>query len=570
MVIGFFMHVKKILILLFCFLFASLAYGIELQPIGKLPDKPFAHTIEFETTGEIRAHMVGGQYRFWAPDLNWSNLEKLYKSRNYQPLWLNNGYPTQRAHTARDEILNAYLDGLDSNEYHSDALRYMWNARRPVTKARLDILLSDAFLRYAQELKAGYFNPQSVDFDWKLPGKKINPINILNAFLDSNDAEIFLKGLAPKHPEYVALKKALFKYRKIAAQGGWKRIKRGTTLKPGDQGNRVKDLRHRLISEGYLSDSNLLLGFEDIYESTLEEAVRKYQLANGLEVDGLIGGATLRNINTGINQRITEIKKNMERWRWLPDDLGQKYVMVNMAGYDLQMVVNEQSVLEMPVVVGKKTRPTPTFIDTMEYVEVNPTWKIPPRIAKEKFLPKLQEDPKFLKANRLKVYNGWHKSAKEVDPETINWSHYSENRWFPFKLEQSPGKHNSLGQIKFMFPNKYRIYLHDTPEKNLFAKQVRTYSAGCVRVSNPYELAGRMLQADGNWSAEKIKKLVDAGETQRIPLKNKWPVYLMYWTAWVDDSGIVNFRKDVYQRNKMIASGPEPDYNNIVLAQNSF
>ena len=185
-------------------------------------------------------------------------------------------------------------------------------------------------------------------------------------------------------------------------------------------------------------------------------------------------------------------------------------------------------------------------------------------------MPKLLEDPNFIKTNRLKIYDGWKKTAKEVDPDTIHWDKYANHRWLPFKFEQEPGKLNSLGLIKFIFPNRYRIYLHGTPEKELFNYTVRTFSHGCVRLSDPYSLAKKLLESEDDWNKDQFQSIVASGKTQRFNLKTKWPVYLMYWTAWVDDNGFVNFRKDVYQRNRLIAAGPEPDYQKVILAQNIF
>jgi len=230
--------------------------------------------------------------------------------------------------------------------------------------------------------------------------------------------------------------------------------------------------------------------------------------------------------------------------------------MVNMAGYKLDLVEDGRSVLEMPVIVGKPYRAAPAFIDNIDYMEINPTWKVPPRIAKEKFLPKLQKDAKFIAKNRLKIYDSWGKEANEVNPEKIDWNKYNEN-WLPYKFVQQPGKSNSMGLVKFMFPNKYRIYLHDTPQKKLFKSYVRTFSSGCIRVSQPFTLANKILEKEESWSGEKVESFLNDGETKVIRVSQPLPVYLMYWTAWVDESGKVNFRNDVYQRNRQIATSKE-------------
>ncbi|MDX1810525.1 MAG: L,D-transpeptidase family protein [Gammaproteobacteria bacterium] len=565
------MRVKKQILIVVLFIFSLNAHAFEADFIvdKSVDDTVYAPGSELIT--QIRLHLLGEEYADWAPDLNWDRLRRFYASRQYLPIWTNTDKsPTEHARLLRDAIIFAWNEGLNPAEYHEDPLRYMWRARREVTMARRELLLTDAFFRYVREVKAGYFYPKSVDFDWKLPRKKLNVVKQLLKYLASPEPEAFLAQLPPDNPSYKALKNALANYRTIALDGGWTKISHGPSLRIGDKGKRVKQVKQRLLEQGYLTAMSVQSATMDVFDATMEAAVKHYQKNNGHIVDGVVGGATRRSLNRSIKYQIAEIKKNMERWRWIPRDLGKTYVQVNMAAYELQMVENNAEVLRMPVIVGKTEHATPSFIDTMEYLEFNPSWNVPPRIAKEDFLPKLQEDSSaFLKANNLKVYNGWNKKAKEVDPEKIDWSKYSSDRWFPFKLEQIPGAHNSLGRIKFMFPNKYRVYIHDTPDKKLFDRYVRTFSSGCVRVSEPKVLAEKILEREGSWSSDKIQQIIDEGETKKVELSHRWPVYLLYWTAWVDEDGMVNFRRDVYGRNRLIAAGAEPEYDNLLLAQNS-
>ncbi len=546
----------------------SQAQAFEADSPGHLQQE--SYTVGADTVAPVvdvlKRHLLTDQYANWARDLNWPALKAFYSKREFLPIWLQNGRPSPRATMLRDTLLAAYTEGLDPREYHTPAIRYMWRARRPITRARLELLLSDAFLRYAQEVGAGYYAPKAADFDWKLPPKVLNTLDLLEFYLTTDLPAMFLTYLAPQHEAYQQLKAALARYRAMVKQGGWVKISPGKSLQFGDSGRRVLQLRQRLVAEGYLEpvgdDS-----FPMIFDSALERAVRRYQANHGHKVDGIVGWFTLQSLNVSLKQRIATLKKNMERWRWLPDNLGDHYVWVNMAAYELSLVDQYREVLNMPVVIGKLQRATPSFADIMEYIEFNPTWNVPPRIAKEKFLPKLQKNPDFLKANHLQVYDSWQKNAKLLDPETIKWQHYSSDRWFPYKLVQTAGKHNSLGRIKFMFPNKYRIYLHDTPEKALFDRYVRTFSAGCIRVAKPYLLAEKILAGQGDWTMAKIRKTVKEAKTRQVRLHRKWPVYLFYWTAWVDKDGFVNFRRDVYRRNTLIAAGSEPDYAKLVLAQ---
>lgn len=231
--------------------------------------------------------------------------------------------------------------------------------------------------------------------------------------------------------------------------------------------------------------------------------------------------------------------------------MGEKYVMVNMAGYRLYVIENNKPKFDMPVIIGKPYKATPAFSDEIQYLEFNPTWRVPPSIAKDSFLPKLREDTNFLKTNNIRVYENWKADAKELDPDEIAWSDLEEDD-LKFRFEQSAGEKNSLGRIKFMFPNSFRVYLHDTPSRNLFARHVRTFSSGCIRVSRPVTLASYLMGRNYGWSPSEVRQLIDKQTTQRINLAKKVPIYLLYWTAWVDKGHIVQFRKDIYERNNKI------------------
>jgi len=511
-------------------------------------------SIEGNIVTEIQKHLQKQEYPLWATDLNWTKLLNFYEKRDYLPIWLNGGQATERATIVRDVLVKSYLEALDPSEYHAPAIQAMWNSKRARSKARLELLITDAVLRYGVEVSVGYQFPQSVDYDWHVKPRQVNEIEVLEAVLIAQDAQEYLNSLSPPQQAYTNLKKTLAYYRLLMLAGDWPQIDRGPNLQVGMYHLQIPLIKARLFREEYLTVNDDVKS--DYFDETLEQAVRQFQANYGHKVDGIVGYFTRRSMSVSLLDRIAAIKHNMERWRWVPRELGERYVMVNMAGYKLDLVEDGKSVLEMPVIVGKPYRAAPAFIDNIDYVEINPTWKVPPRIAKEKFLPKLQKDAKFLSKNRLRIYDSWGKKAKEVDPEKIDWNKYNEN-WLPYKFVQRPGKSNSMGLVKFMFPNKYRIYLHDTPQKKLFKSYVRTFSSGCIRVSQPFTLANKILEKEESWSGKKVESFVSEGETKVIRVSQPLPVYLMYWTAWVDESGKVNFRNDVYQRNKQIATSKE-------------
>ncbi len=503
---------------------------------------------------ELQQHLVWDVYDNWATDLNWAKLRLFYSKRDFLPVWQSHDGPTSKAKAVRDMLVFSDREGLKPEEYHTKSIQYMWRAKRARSKARLELMMTDAFLRYSVEVSVGYQFPRAVDSDWHVMPEKMDGLEQLELFLIANDPADFIARMPPPHRAYTRLKSSLAYYRVLAEQGDWSKIPQGPQLQLGMDHEQVVSLRNRLFREEYLSKNDDLTS--TVFDETLDQAVRKFQNNYGHKVDGIVGRWTRWSFNVSLSDRINNLKRNMERWRWVPRKLGERYVIVNMAGYNLDYVENGKSVLNMPVIVGEPYRATPAFVDTLKYVELNPTWSVPPRIAKEKFLPKVQKDRSFLKRNSLKVFDSWRKDAKEVNPEKVDWNKLTD-KWFPYKLQQMPGKHNNMGLIKFMFPNRFRVYLHDTPNRKLFDRYVRTFSAGCIRLSQPFNLAKQVLKNNSAWIGQDLESIIASGETTTIDLEESIPVYLLYWTAWVDEKGRVHFRRDIYQRDNKIGTGAE-------------
>ncbi|MDH5301130.1 MAG: L,D-transpeptidase family protein [Gammaproteobacteria bacterium] len=489
----------------------------------------------------------------WAPDINRPMLREFYTPRQYQPIWDATWGMSENAALFRDALIDSHLEGLDPSEYHIDGIRYLWKSNRIINRARLELLLTDAFLRYSIEVRAGYQYPRAVDPRWYVDPPKVDPITLLRQAIDERNLPKLLRELPPPHPQYQLLKRALANYRQLQSQTPtWPTVPGRNTLRLGDRDPAIIPLRQRLISEGFLA--NTPPTYADLLDTDVEQAVRDFQHQYGHEVDGMVGRITRRSLNISLDDRIKQIQQNMERWRWLPRDLGQRYVMVNMAGYQLELVENGTPSLEMRVIIGKTYRGTPAFANQIEYLDINPTWHVPASIAKQDLLPKIQKDGQFLTTNRMRVFDSWKKDATEIDPLQVDWTTLNEDN-FPYYLVQDPGPNNSLGNIKFMFPNSWSIYLHDTPSRELFNKEVRTFSSGCIRIERPITLAYKLLNDEG-WDQRKIRDTIRDGKTQRITLKKTVPIYLLYWTAWVDEHGRVQFRDDIYDRNENIATGP--------------
>jgi murein L,D-transpeptidase YcbB/YkuD len=291
-----------------------------------------------------------------------------------------------------------------------------------------------------------------------------------------------------------------------------------------------------------------IIGPADQYDESLKTAVKRFQLRHGLKPDGVIGPKTREAMNVTAQERIRQIELNLERWRWLPRDLGSRYIIVNTADFYLQVMEHGQKKIEMKVVVGRPARQSPVFSAAMTYMVLNPYWNVPRIIAVEDILPKLEKDVDYLINQNFRVFTGWEEDAVELDPLTINWANYNEHN-FPYRLRQEPGKKNALGQIKFMFPNKFAVYLHDTPQKSLFTRFQRGFSSGCIRVENAYYLANYLLRDDPAWTPKKLAGILEKGERRVVRVPRPIPIHLHYMTAWVDKEGNRQFRKDIYERD---------------------
>ena len=352
----------------------------------------------------------------------------------------------------------------------------------------------------------------------------------------------------PAHDAYTALRRALSRLHDLDAAGGWPVLDKDKTLRPGDRRPIVGDLRQRLIAEGDLAPT-IPVGDVSVFDGAVETAVVRFQQRHGLAADGIVGPATYAMLGIPVKQRIRQVMLNLERWRWLPDDLGSRYLMVNTADFELKAVEDGRELLQMRVVVGRPARRSPVFSARMTYLVANPYWNIPTSIAVRDILPELRKDISYLAQRGIRVFANWASDAPELDPAGIDWYAYGANR-FPFKLRQDPGPHNALGRIKFMFPNRFAVYLHDTPNRSLFKRVQRDFSSGCIRVEAPDLLADFVLKEDNRWTPGQLNEIVESGKTRIVRLSHPVRVHLLYMTAWVDNTGALHFRSDIYDRDQ--------------------
>lgn len=478
-------------------------------------------------------------------------LVPFYAQRNYQMAWLGaNGRPLPAAAELVKALNEAEQDGLRSADYGLGTLQKLETSLqqgRMVDASALaesDLLFTDAYLQYASHLLAGRLSPRKVDPDWAIKPRSRDLAKVLNEALASGGIAESLRNLAPREKGYTQLRETLQRYRQVEQAGGWPVI--GGTLSTGAQGASVRNLRARLHASGDLADSEI---GKTVYDKTLADAVRRFQKRHGLKETGTVNGATRAALNIPVSQRIRQVELNMERWRWLPDELGDRYILVNIPSFKMNVIENGKPVMEAKVVVGREERQTPAFTANMAYLVMSPKWYVPRSIAVRDKLPQLRRNPYALAKQNIRIYN---KAGQQINPASVNWKAVGANN-FNYQFRQDAGPRNALGGIKFMFPNPYNVYLHDTPTRGLFSRDQRTFSSGCIRLSNPVELAEYLLKHDPKWNRQTIKAAASSGKQRVVNLPQEVPVYLLYWTAWVDEQGLTNFRGDIYNRDKPMA-----------------
>jgi L,D-transpeptidase YcbB len=452
-------------------------------------------------------------------------------------------------------INNASADGLIPDDYHlSDIERLNEKivlSDEPAIEdiERMERLLSDAFFLLSSHLAAGKTDPKTVDPQWKASRRSLreNWNSYIDSTLNTNNITDIIQNLTPGNREYANLKKALAGYRQLEAMGGWGSYSSSLPrLEKGMRHPDVSSLRKRLaVTQGIIEFNP---EDEDLYDQALYDQVILFQQRNGLEADGVVGKATAEALNIPVRERIETIEANLERWRWINDDLGDRYIMVNAADFELRAIVKNEQAFQTRAIVGSRERQTPVFSAIMKYMVLNPEWVVPPKILKLDVIPDMIKDSAYLVKKNMKILK---MDGSEVEPSSIDWKSVSENR-FPYMIRQEPGQGNPLGKIKFIFANEYDVYIHDTPSRSLFTRNIRSFSSGCVRIDNALQLAQYLLKDDPDWSPDRLQEAIDKGQKRTIVLKKPVPVHILYLTAWADDKGTAYFGKDIYDRDRQL------------------
>jgi murein L,D-transpeptidase YcbB/YkuD len=479
-----------------------------------------------------------------------------YRDRGYEPAWTDDDEILPRGQSMLEAIGAANTEGLDRERYHFSTAREMAGLleedevedRELEYLGNLDILLTENFARLAQDLAAGTLDPEKAGLSWRIERGEAPESNLIDAVMNGEDPKAVLGGVRPSVPYYDRMVLALQRLRDVEANGGWPTVPAGESLEEGAQGPRVSALRARLSAGDDPEETRLAQagsGQADRFDPELRQALEHFQTRHNLQEDGALGPASLEALNVAVEDRIDAIRLNLDRWRWLPRELGEKFILVNVAGFELEVVDGDRAVESMNVVVGKTANRTPIFQDTLEYMVVNPYWNVPESIAEEEVVPAALEDPTYLVRNDYElVYDGQAVPAASVSPSALESGGY--------RIRQKPGAGNALGHVKFLFPNANNIYLHDTPADHLFSQRTRAFSHGCIRVERPDDLARTLLAALTDRDPSDYETLRQAEGEQWIPFDQKIPVYILYFTAWVNEDGTIRFHEDIYDRDRTL------------------
>ena len=471
-----------------------------------------------------------------------SAVAEFYRDRDYAPLWTGED-GAERREALLTTLEGAGAHGLPTVRYDTDELRAaLRDVGSDTARGRVEGQLSRALVAFARDISSGVVEPRSISSNIRRDVERPDPRDVLDAF-EAGPPGAFLRDLTPSHPEYARLFRASRQLEEQIARGGWGPEVAASRLAPGDSGDAVIALRDRLIAMGYLDRSASAR-----YDGALQSAVQSFQRRHALDPDGVAGSDTLAAINVAPETRLRAVRVAMERERWLSADRGARHIWVNLTDFSSRIVDHDEITLETSSIVGERAgnRQTPEFSEDMTYLEINPDWTVPRSMIARDYLPGLQANPYAHPQFEVVDRNG-----RVINRGSVNFAQYSA-RTFPFNLRQPPGPNNALGRVKFMFPNPYAIYLHDTPNQGLFNTRVRAHSNGCVRLEDPFEFAYELLGAQESDPQGHFHSVLNSGQQTRVFLDDPVPVHLVYRTAFTDKRGALNFREDVYGRDAAV------------------
>ena len=476
---------------------------------------------------------------------------RFYRERGFRPGWTSMIGARREAFQLEVALDRAAHEGLTRDRAEARRIQELLATLRPSIfgpapeprrLAELDVLLTRSYFAGARQVLGGRVRARDLPIDWGTGPRHADLVRALEQTLDDHQVTESLRRLDPPHRGYATLRAALGRYRAIASQGGWRILRHGAPLVPGRAGARVAELRARLAAE---DDLGPMPADSTMFDRTLREAVLRFQRRYGLDTTGVVDADDVEALGVPASARVRQIELNLERWRWLPDTLGERHLLVNIPEFMLWVVEDGRTVGAMRVVVGKASWPTPVLSAEVRYVVFNPLWHVPAKIAANEVLANVQRDPDYLARNNIRVYEGTGRDAVEIDPYSVHWGMLSPEE-MPYAFRQDPGPENPVGHVKFMCPNPFNVYLHDTPSGQYFRRTERALSHGCVRVEKPLVLAEYVLGARAEWDRKGIAAAIDTSSNQAVTVPAPLPVHLFYFTAWVNEQGEVEFRRDLY------------------------
>ncbi len=487
-------------------------------------------------------------------------LPGFYRARDFRPAWIDDGLALGDARAYLAALRLVAEDGLDPANYHLAVLESLLadvqaargkgpRVLRPEALADLEMLLTDSFLLCGSHLVHGQVNPETVLSEWFIKGRVEDLAAALDKGLAAHDVPAALDSLRPHYAIYRGLRQAYREIGALAAAGGWPAFPSGPKLASGDRDARVAALRRTLAGMGELAaPAGAAPADAELFDGALESALKAFQSRHGLDPDGVAGAATATALSVPAGERLRQVRANLERWRWITTDLGERFILVNVADFRVGVWDGGRLVTSMPAIVGRAYRRTPDFSGRLATVTFNPYWNVPPKLAREDILPKVRKDPGYLAKKGFRIFETWAEGAPEVDAAAVDWSRV-EAPTLSWKFRQDPGPQNSLGRLMFLFPNKFDVYIHDTPERWLFDRAARDLSSGCIRVERPLDLAALVLDGDPAWTRDGIERAVEEGTNRAVRVPRPWNVHVLYWTAWLGADGRTQFRPDIYLRD---------------------
>jgi len=503
-------------------------------------------------------------------------LKKFYRDNNYSAVWFDQIGLTKRYQELFDAIENDITLKRDGKLYRKYKTIQGYIKSKERDNLHTELYLSSLYIDFLKHLIYGSINWKSFQFRLKKLRKRGINAHWITYKPDYNISKLIpqdinktINEVTPKRFGYKRLLKSLKILQNLKAKGGWKKLPHFKKLKLGDKGQIVIKLRERLIASNDLNscdnqtesslfeieeslDKDIKIQPEATFDKCLENAVKKFQARHGLKADGIVGSSTRKALNISIDDKIDKILLNIDRIKWLPRTNDKRYIIVNIPEFMLHFIESGKEVEKFPVIVGKKRHNTPVFKDTISYIVLNPYWKVPDGIVKKEIIPKMVRNPNYLRREGLEIHTSWYEHSPRINPYSLYWEdYYYGYSKFPYKIMQPPGPKNALGKIKFKFPNRFNVYLHDTPTKRLFKRETRAFSHGCIRVSKPIELFEHIAKINGI-DINKTRKILKSKRKVQFNIEKKIPVYIVYLTAGYNDTdNVIEFRDDIYGYDKL-------------------